>query len=97
MTYHSRRGIHRIRGPAKVASRLPLPLPRHQRRADLQVRAGDQLENGEGARADCATYAARPRRRGDRVKRCRFIMLLNWLEMTAVNSRAVFPDARRLI
>src|SRR5262249_51822622 len=41
-----------------------------------QIRVGDQSQDREGARPHCATDAARPRRRGDRMKRRQFITLL---------------------
>jgi hypothetical protein len=41
-----------------------------------QVRACDQPQNRQGARHRSAAHAARPRRRGDRVKRRAFITLL---------------------
>ena len=54
--------INRILKGEKPAD---LPVRRHQ------VRAGDQPENREGAQPRRAADAARPRRRGDRVKRPR--------------------------
>ena len=41
-----------------------------------QIRVGHQPANGQSARPRRAAYAARPRRRGDRVKRREFITLL---------------------
>jgi hypothetical protein len=41
-----------------------------------EVRTGDQPQDGEGARPRGATDPARPRRRGDRMKRREFITLL---------------------
>src|SRR5262249_41841584 len=63
---------------------------RHLRRADSQrrkacrasrtsankIRTGDQSQDRQGARPRCCTDAARPRRRGDRMKRREFITLL---------------------
>jgi hypothetical protein len=41
-----------------------------------EVRAGNQPQDREGARHRCAPDAARPRRRGDRLRRREFITLL---------------------
>src|SRR5262245_42403327 len=41
-----------------------------------QVRAGDQPQDRERARPDSAAHAARPRRRGDRMKRRQFMSLV---------------------
>src|SRR5262249_18759732 len=49
---------------------------RPARGAADQVRAGDQSQDREDTRYRGATYAARPRRRGDRVRRREFITLL---------------------
>ena len=49
-------------------------------RAD-QVRAGDQPQDGQGARPRSPADAARPRRRGDRMRRREFITLLGAAEV----------------
>src|SRR5262249_38602350 len=49
---------------------------RHSGRDGDEVRAGDQSCYCEGDRPRRAAYAARPRRRGDRMKRREFISLL---------------------
>ena len=41
-----------------------------------QIRAGDQPQDRQGARPQRAADAARPRRRGDRMRRREFITLL---------------------
>src|SRR5215471_11653215 len=52
---------------------------RSSRAEPEQVRACHQPQDGQGARAGGAADAARPRRRGDRVKRREFITLLGGL------------------
>jgi hypothetical protein len=44
--------------------------------ANDQVQAGDQSQDCESTRPRGAAFAARPRRRGDRVRRREFITLL---------------------
>ena len=66
--------------PARGRLRRPHPQGREAGRppgagAD-QVRAGDQPQDRQGARPRRAADAARPRRRGDRMKRREFITLL---------------------
>src|SRR5262249_28760474 len=85
-------GIYRRRRPSQLRNKSLRRLspgwhlcgPRSQRReagrpsgpAADQIRAGDQSHNRQGARDYRPVKCARPRRRGDRMKRRQFITLL---------------------
>ena len=64
-----------VRPATSIASSRARSRPTAGTGAD-QVRAGDQPQDREGARHRRAAVAARPRRRGDRMKRREFITLL---------------------
>jgi hypothetical protein len=59
--------------PLHTQARKPAELPR---RAANQIRVGHRPDNRQGARPRHLTDAARPRRRGDRVRRLEFMALL---------------------
>src|SRR5262249_30476377 len=79
-----RPGVVRLRSARHVPARRRLRRPHPQGRetgrsagagAD-QVRVGDQHEDRQGARPDGAGRGARPRRRGDRVRRRQYLTRL---------------------
>src|SRR5262249_40406338 len=66
--------------------------------AASHLRAGDQPEDRQGARHRCAALAARPRRRGDRMRRREFFGLLaGSLASGPFIALAQVPPKRRLV